>query len=115
MTQILAKVKKFRNLTAHPITVINERGDDVLVLPPEKGYAARVRPLHKKFLTTVDGVKIVQGQNIAAENLPNPEDGTIFIVSQAVKLHASDRDDLVVPSDTVYEGGRVIGCRELSF
>lgn len=49
------------------------------------------------------------------QNLPDPESGTIFIVSRAVAEACPDRKDLFFPDDTVRdEQGRIVGCKALA-
>lgn len=48
------------------------------------------------------------------ENLPEPVEETIFIVSRLVARASSGRDDLVFPVDLIRGAkGKVIGCRSL--
>ena len=49
------------------------------------------------------------------EGLPEPQENTYYIVSALVAGAAKNRDDLVVPNDTIRDGeGRIIGCRSLA-
>lgn len=50
------------------------------------------------------------------EGLPEPQEGTIFIVSALVaQALRGVRDDLVIPDDTVRdEQGRIIGCKSFA-
>ena len=50
------------------------------------------------------------------DGLPEPQEGTIFIVSALVAQALKGvRNDLVIPDDTVRdEQGRIIGCRALA-
>ncbi|MDD7465073.1 MAG: hypothetical protein PUK59_02395 [Actinomycetaceae bacterium] len=47
-------------------------------------------------------------------NLPDPEQGTLFIVSR-ISASASTRHDLVFPAREVRRHGIVVGCRSLAF
>lgn len=49
------------------------------------------------------------------EGLPEPKENTLYIVSALVAGACKNRDDLVVPNDTVRDDqGRIIGCRSLA-
>jgi hypothetical protein len=103
------------NLTPHEITII--RGDNKIVVPPS-GVVARVATTRRVVATIeVDGISIPVnrvefGQ---AENLPEPQPGTWYIVSAIVAQAVPVRDDLVVPDDTVRdEQGRIVGARALA-
>lgn len=50
------------------------------------------------------------------KNLPEPEEGTIYIVSQIVATAAKDRDDLFMVEDTIRDTeGRIIGAKNLAW
>lgn len=50
------------------------------------------------------------------ENLPQPKEGTLFVVSRMVAEAATDRSDLIIPHDTVRDDeGNIIGCRGFAF
>ena len=49
------------------------------------------------------------------EGLPEPQEDTYYIVSALVAGAAKNRDDLLIPNDTVRdEQGRIVGCRSLA-
>lgn len=91
---------KFVNLTPHAINLNN--GD---TLPPS-GVVARVSAAYSVF--DADGVcNQVFGD---VQDLPDPQDGVLYIVS-ALVLAASDRGDLVAPAtghpDCIRENGLI--------
>jgi hypothetical protein len=48
----------------------------------------------------------------AVEGLPDPAPDTRYIVSRTVAEACPDRDDLLIPDDTVRdEAGRIVACR----
>ncbi len=60
-------------------------------------------------------IDIMQKSFSEVEGLPEPQENTIYIVSALVAGAAKDRDDLVIPNDTVRDDqGRIIGCRSLA-
>ncbi|NNG67530.1 hypothetical protein [Caldanaerobacter subterraneus] len=107
---------KLVNLTPHEITLILEGGE--LHIPPS-GTVARcttnrvtVEEVH------IDGLKIPINKTEfgEVENLPEPEEGTYFIVSAIVaQAMSGKRSDLLIPDDAVRdEQGRIVGARALA-
>ena len=105
------------NLTPHPIVVRTDGGD---VTIPASGQVARVTSRQELAgHIELDGVKIpVQKTTFGqVEGLPEPQDGTIYIVSGLVMTAlAGTRDDVVQP-DTSPAGairdadGRIVAVR----
>jgi hypothetical protein len=85
---------KFVNLTPHEITIV--RGDEKIVIPPS-GLVARVRATEEK-VGEVDGIPVVVVNYGDVENLPAPEDGTIYLVSQIVLGAVRGRSDVLAPN-----------------
>jgi hypothetical protein len=103
------------NLTPHEIALV--RGETRLVVPPS-GTVARAATIRQQVaVLDVDGVdvpvnRVVFGQ---VENLPGPTEGVWYIVSSIVAQALPERQDLLVPDDTVRdESGRIIGARALA-
>lgn len=108
---------KLINLTPHPVHLHVGDGSRepaaIIVLPPI-GTAARCS-VHREEVGRVGGVTIYRSVYGTVENLPEPEDGTYYIVSALVAQACPDRHDLLIPDDTVRdEDGRIIGCRALA-
>ena len=109
---------KLVNLTPHAVVIFNAQNEIVLTIPPSDQMArcAAVREvLDEVELANNLRVPITQITLGALADLPEPQEGTIFIVSlnaaKAAKL-AGRMDDIVVPDDTVRDPtGRIIGCR----
>jgi hypothetical protein len=106
---------KLINLTPHEVVLITEDGELHI---PSSGIIARcsVQRVTEKIVE-VDGVKIPINRNVfgEVEGLPKPKEGVLFIVSSLVAQAMRDRDDLVVPDDTVRdEQGRIIGAKALA-
>ena len=94
---------KYINLTPHSINLI---GVGEL---PSSGLA-RV-----KDTLTGDGILKIRTYG-AIEGLPEPKDGTIYIVSSMVMSLAikHGRTDVYSPSDFVRDGdGKIVGCKSL--
>lgn len=65
----------------------------------------------------VEGMRVPTVRLVAgpAVDLPEPEIGTLFIVSRVIAEACPDRADLLVPDNLVRDGaGRVVGCRSLA-
>lgn len=104
---------KFINLTPHDVTVH---------LPDTATETNRRRTFHvgtvarvSQITSTVtrhDGISIDTVKFGPVVGLPQPVNGTLFIVSAMVKTAALDRTDLVSPGELVRDaGGNVIGCK----
>ena len=107
---------KVVNLTPHTLTIIT--GSGAVTIPPS-GTVARVTVTRDSAGTvTIDGVDVPLSRTTygAVTDLPDPEPGTLYIVSSLVAAAARDRNDLVVPDALVRDDqGRVIGARGLAF
>lgn len=93
----------FVNLTPHPINIVD--GDTLLkheVIP-------RVSEVEEK-IDTINGIDIYKKSYGQVENLPDPVNGTFYIVSAMIALACRDRDDLLIPRTVRDENGRIIGC-----
>ena len=97
----------FVNLTPHAINSID--GPTI----PASGTVARLA-VSVDDVGMIDGVPVVRTTYGEIRDLPNPTDGTIFIVSSLI-AERSNRHDLAVPNDLVRDtAGAIVGCRSLS-
>ena len=97
----------FVNLTPHDVHIIG--GPTI----PASGTVARLLVSTEK-LGMIDGVPVVRTAYGPILDLPDPAEGTIFIVSSLVASR-SKRHDLAVPNDFVRnDSGGIVGCRNLS-
>jgi len=105
---------KLVNLTPHPLTL---QGEDGQVTVPPSGKVARAFQGNKvDDLIPIYSVPIVDLAVRKVVDLPDPEDGTVYIVSRPVALAlAGTRADVVVPDDFVRDDqGRIIAARRLA-
>lgn len=65
---------------------------------------------YPKFIGNVDGVTLVVRENERIVNLPEPQEDTIYIVSDIVRTTCADRLDLVSRTQQVKINGRIVGC-----
>lgn len=105
---------KFINLTPHDVTVY---------LPDTATETNRRRTFHRdgtvarvsqiaSTVKRIDGISIDTVKFGPVVGLPQPVDGTLFIVSAMVKTAAGDRTDLVSPGELVRDAaGNTIGCK----
>ena len=108
------------NLTPHEITILDENNNVVLRLPPS-GTIARVTTRETQ-VATINGIPVYKTEYGEVEGLPDPQPGTIYIVSllvlQALKARGIDRNDVVAPNTSPSpmgavrnEKGQIIGVR----
>lgn len=109
---------KIVNLTPHDIHFRASYDADPWFTVPASGQVARCSEerveagvVHHGSLTLpVNQVRLGQ-----VTGLPDPEPGTIYIVSRLVAEACRDRDDLFIVDDLVRDPeGRVVGCRALA-
>ena len=99
-----------KNLTPHPITVIDESNNIIQTIASDGLVRLKSTTVDAGF--TVDDCKISKTVFGEPEGLPEYEFGQFYIVSQLVKSALPDREDLLVPAEVVRdENGNIIGCR----
>lgn len=119
---------KIINLTPHPINVVNpscvtynERTNAYYL----KDYAIFYRIIEssgvarcttkESIIDIIDDILVYSIEYDAIKGLPEPKEGTVYIVSQIVARAAQGRDDLLVPSHLVRDGrGITVGCLSFS-
>jgi len=108
---------RFENLTPHEVVIMDSENNIVAKIPPS-GKIARVAT-REKVVGNINGVPIVTTEYGAVEGLPDPQPGTVYIVSLVVlQALAGKRHDVVAPN-TAPRGvgavrdsqGRIIGTR----
>lgn len=103
---------KFTNLTPHAITFLAEDGSVLRTVEPSDTLAR----VSTKTVTIgdIDGIPVTATEFGEVEGLPEPEDGTIYIVSSLVAQRVPNRGDVFIPNESVRDDkGRIIGCRSL--
>lgn len=105
------------NLTPHTITIVDEAGAPTLTVPPS-GQVARAQTTRKTVgEVTVDGVRVpvTAAEFGEVDGLPEPQEGTIYLVSRIVADACPDRDDLYGVDGAIRgEGGTVAGATALT-
>lgn len=108
---------KIVNLTPHTVNIIDEKGNVTRSYEPS-GTVARVSTVSQE-VGTLDGVPVVRTSYGDVEGLPDPQNGTVYLVSLVVgQALAGKRDDIYGP-DTSPESvvrdnqGQIVGVRRL--
>jgi hypothetical protein len=103
------------NCTPHDVNLVTENGN---ITFPKSGIIPRLTESQQKINSvTVNGIEIdiMKKSFLEPEGLPEPKEGTIYIVSALVAGAIKDRDDLVIPNDTIRDDkGNIVGCKNLA-
>ena len=106
------------NLTPHALNLMPEGPDGPVVTIPPSGLVARCAVDRVQVDTvTVDGISVPVNETWfrGVSDLPEPQPGTIFVVSTLVAQAVPDYQDVFIVDDVVRdEQGRIIGCRALA-
>lgn len=99
---------KFVNLTQHDLTIVLENGDGLVL--PASGEVARVT-FSTQQVDEVDGIPVFKTvYEPEVTELPEPQDGTIFIVSSLAAQTAKRRDVLAPTKLIRNDDGQVIAA-----
>ncbi|MBY6274192.1 MAG: hypothetical protein CW346_18740 [Bacillaceae bacterium] len=99
------------NLTPHEVVVMDRAGETVICRFPPSGTVARCTS-QREVIGSINNIPINRTTFGAVSGLPDPEPGVYYIVSALVAQALPEREDLLIPDDTVRdEAGRIIGCR----
>ena len=105
-------MSKIINCTPHPVTICDAEGNTLRVIESNGNpirLAAKTVPAGE-----FDGIPLSRTEFGEPVNLPEPEEGTLFIVSQIVKNAIPGRSDLVVPAEVLRDDkGQIVGCQSL--
>jgi len=100
------------NLTPHDINIVIVEGGDKITVPPS-GIIARVSS-NQKEVFKINNIPVYQTVFGEVENLPEPQNDTIYIVStmvlSALEKAGIDRTDVVAPNtiNAIRENGQVV-------
>lgn len=104
----------FINLTPHELNLFDEEGEELVKTLESSGEIARVAVVNRK-IGEDSLVPLFITEYGEVEDLPEPQEGVIYIVSFLVRQAASHRRDLASPGDLLRDSeGRPIGCKGLS-
>lgn len=105
-----------RNLTPHAINIIGENNEVLATFEPSGiiARAAQTKELVEELNITGMTIPVYESTFGKVENLPEPEEDTIFVVSALTAQACKDRHDVYVTDNPVRDDqGRIIGCRSL--
>lgn len=103
---------KLVNLTPHFLNIVAADGSTVDI--PPSGNIARVGSI-SSIVATVNGININKQTFGKVMDLPDAQDGLVYIVSRMVKDRVPNRADVVVPGVPFRDAdGKVIGAWGLS-
>jgi hypothetical protein len=111
---------EFVNLTPHEVVIYDQNNNVILRIPPS-GIIARVEQ-KEELLGNVNFVPLFRVFYGEIQNLPEPQENTVYIVSQlvlqALKEKRESRSDIIAPNTGPSEygavrdhTGRIIGVR----
>ena len=103
------------NLTPHHIKVVHPHDPNVVKEYAPSGVVCRVK-LSSEKVDTIDDMPVYETQHEAVDNLPEPEDGVVYLVSRlVVECLQGERMDVISPGDAIRDrSGRIVGCRGFS-
>lgn len=100
---------EFINLTPHDVTIVSEEGETLMVFPPS-GEVTRVSEITEP-IGYIGMCPVISKSYGDIEGLPAPQDKTWYIVSALTAQACPDRQDLLIPGNTVRDAdGKIIGC-----
>jgi hypothetical protein len=106
---------KIVNLTPHTLNILNADGFGGIDVAPS-GKVARVK-VDRRMVGEVQEIPLYETVFGEVFDLPEAEEGVLFVVSGLVAAHPSvrNREDVYSPGELVRdEAGKPIGCRGLS-
>lgn len=97
------------NMTPHPINLLDEDNNPIQTIAPS-GDTIRLSQ-EEQVVDSIDGVDVLYITFSASDSLPEPIEGTYFIVSALVANAYPERIDFLMVAGTVRdENGRIAGC-----
>lgn len=104
---------KIINCTPHAITFLREDNSVLATIEPS-GSIARAAQTRER-VSEVNGIVVNQCSYGAVTGLPDPQDGTIYLVSALTAQACPERSDVFITDDAVRDdSGRIIGCRAIA-
>lgn len=123
-------LKKVINLTPHSInvysqddcvetvtgnykTLVLKEGVSPLITLPSEGVARAAATKQQTGTISLNGLEIPVNATVYGdvEGLPEPSQGTFYVVSALTAQAAKNRDDLIIVDSTVRDkDGRIVGC-----
>ena len=107
---------KLVNLTPHVVKLLTTDGIEIVLTPEPIAARCTVDRHTQGTVHTTDGpVALATVDFGEVRDLPNPQPGTLYVVSRLVADMVPNRDDVAFPDDVIRsEWGRVITARVLA-
>ena len=104
------------NLTPHEVKIV-DGGNNVVAVFPSDGVARASQ--HDVLVDEINSIPVVKTEFGEVLGLPEPTEGTVFIVSritvEVARARGLNTDDLLITSGAVRDDqGRIVGCRALA-
>jgi len=101
------------HLTPHEVKIV-DGGNNVVAVFPSDGVARASQ--HDVLVDEINSIPVVKTEFGEVLGLPEPTEGTVFIVSritvEAAQAQGRSTDDLLTTSGAVRDDqGRIVGCR----
>lgn len=104
---------KIVNLTPHAINFLREDNSVLATIEPS-GTIARASQT-RETVGSINDIAVNQCSYGEVTGLPDPQDGTIYLVSALTAQACRNRDDVFITDDAVRDdAGRIIGCRAIA-
>ena len=101
------------NLTPHDLNIVH---GDLITIVKAENTPARVSSKVEVIGYLNNGIPLYDTVYGEVIDLPQPQDGVIYVVSRIVKNCVPDRKDVLVPGNLLRDDkGNVIGCNGLSY
>lgn len=112
-------IRRLRNLTPHPVTLLPEDGRQEVATVLESEGVARAEVRYTETTREVLGVPIVEVEYGLPIDLPEPEEGVLLVVSLLTMEAAAQSGrltwDLLRPEKLVRGAdGQIVGCEALA-
>jgi len=99
---------KIESRLRHTAKILTEDGQEILIPPSD--IVTGMDFEYKEIGKTVEGIPIKELVVKKFHNIPEPKEGTIYVVTSMVKNHFPDREDLVALYNIQRAGNTVIGA-----
>lgn len=104
---------KILNLTPHAVTFLDASNNVICEIEPS-GVIARVGAKTIATGEIINDIPVTTTQFSEVEDLPDPVEGVVYIVSSLVAQRRPFRKDIFIPNEVVRNSaGVIIGCRSL--
>ena len=101
---------KIINKTPHAVYILDDEGKVVRMFPKSQGMIRVEETV--EIVSELEGIPLTRTTFSPAEDVPEYQHGTYYIVSRKVKQALPNRSDLIVPSLQVKgDDNFVVGCK----